>query len=200
MSSSSPCRIQRGKPPEKPLKKTTYRRALPELKRDFKERCAYCMRYLPPLGGDLAMHIDHFDPRRKNDSRQSYSNLFLVDHVCNSAKSNTWPSNSQRKMGLRFLNCCEEMDYGDHMIEDPNTHELIGLTPAGRYQIAEIDLNAPYLVRERRQRFEIRAKLHSCPVIMKTQDCFPITCLTQLEQIVADMIPPIPPKPLSSAE
>ena len=197
MSNSSPCRVKRGAPPAKPLKRTTYRRALPELRRDFEDRCAYCMRHIAHMG-ETAMAIDHFDPRRKQDSRQAYKNLFLADGVCNTAKSDTWPSNSEQHKGMRFLNCCEEWDYGDHMVEDPDTHLLIGITPAGRYQIAQIDLNAPHLVKERTDRARIREILQS-PVVMKTPDIFPFACIGELERIVSEMIPPIPTLPKTAA-
>lgn len=105
------------------------------------------------LSTKTEMHVDHFDPRRKNDKVQVYSNLFLADARCNEAKSDDWPSDVELKGGCRFLNCCNEVDYGNVIFEDPTTHLLIGTTPAARYHIEKIDLNCPDLVALRKRRF-----------------------------------------------
>lgn len=150
-------RVKRGPAPLAKLTRTKYRKALPELRRDFEDRCAYCMRL---LSTKTEMHVDHFDPRRKNDKVQVYSNLFLADARCNEAKSDDWPSEEERAAGCRFLNCCDEIDYGKVIFEDPSTHLLVGTTPAARYHIEKIDLNSPDLVAMRKRRFEHWKKLN----------------------------------------
>jgi len=98
------------------------------------------------------MDVDHFNPNKKKDKIQEYSNLFLATRHCNGAKRDRWPSNKERKAGLRFLNCCEESDYGSHIFEDPDTHRLVGITTEGKFHILNCDLNAPHLVDERSER------------------------------------------------
>lgn len=149
-------RVKRGPAPLVKLTRTKYRSALPELRRDFEDRCAYCMRH---IGTKTEMQVDHFDPTQKSARLQVYSNLFLADAHCNGAKSDTWPTDEERRMGIRFLDCCNEQDYGASIFEDPKTHELIGTTPAAIYHIETIDLNDPGLIEERRVRYELFAEL-----------------------------------------
>jgi len=145
---------------------------------------------------DREMQIDHFDPRQKKNRIQVYANLFLADAHCNGTKSDTWPDKEESDNGLRFLNCCEEQDYGHCIFEDPETHELVGTTPAAIYHIEMIDLNAPHLVDNRRRRAEIRDLLNR-PSYLFVKDG-PIVCQISktLEKIAeVELIPPIPPPP-----
>ena len=48
------------------------------------------------------------------------------------------------------------------MVENIATGELVGLTPAGVFQINMCDLNADHLVHERKQRTEILRQLCRC--------------------------------------
>lgn len=149
-------RVKRGPAPLQTLKRTTYRKALPELRRDFGDRCAYCMRH---IGTETEMQIDHFDPRKKKEKLQVYANLFLADAHCNGAKKDTWPTKEESEQGCRFLNCCDEEDYGNVIFEKPDTNELVGTTPAAVFHIETIDLNDPDLIKARRYRAEIFEKL-----------------------------------------
>ena len=103
-------------------------------------------------GGKKCMEVDHFNPHKKKDLIQEYSNLFLAHRHCNGAKRDRWPSGNDRKLGARFLNCCIEIDYDVHILEDPDTHEVVGVTPEGRYHVRNCDLNARHLVDERTER------------------------------------------------
>jgi len=130
---------------------------MPELLRDFERRCAYSMQHLSHAGG--ALEVDHFDPRQKKNLIQSYSNLFPASRFCNGKKSNTWPTRGQQRLGIRFLNPCEEIDYGEQLFEDPATHRIVGSTVAAKWHIVVCGLNAPHFVAERRRRSEIRQLL-----------------------------------------
>ena len=184
-------RVKRGPAPMVQLKQKSYRKALPELRRDFEDRCAYCMRH---IGTKTEMQIDHFDPRKKGDKIQVYSNLFLSDAHCNGAKHNIWPTPEEQAAGCRFLNCCDEYDYGTVIFEDPQTHELEGMSSAAIYHIEMIDLNDPGLVDARRFRAEIMAKLEyargeaeSSPKIMEA--------VNKLLEMAHGLIPDIPAPP-----
>lgn len=113
------------------------------------------------------MEVDHFDPRQKNDYIQKYKNLLLATRHCNGAKGQKWPSKNDLKLGIRFLNPRIEQDYGVHIFEDPITHKLIGVTPAGIYHIRHCDLNAEYLVTERKDRAEVLKLFRSKSIKMK---------------------------------
>jgi hypothetical protein len=200
MSISTKPRVERS-PLKRKFTKSTYRKAKPFLLRDFGGRCAYSLQHVDRVGYKC-MEVDHFNPTLKGAERNKYSNLFPATRHCNGSKSDEWPSVRARKAGLRFLNPCQEQDYGVHIFEDPRTHELIGLTPAGKYHLRYCDLNAPHLILERKERAQLRALLNSCPVTAKipipalygTQT---IDCSVLLRAIVDKMIPPIPVPPAS---
>ena len=140
------------------------------------------------------MEIDHFNPLLKGASRNKYANLFLASRHCNGSKSNTWPSRSARKKGIHFLNPCEEIDYGVHIVEHPLTHRLIGLTPAGDFHITCCDLNAIHLVEERRERAKIHNLLSGTGITSK-QNLFDTAVLEPIELLreqLDKMIPLIP--------
>lgn len=184
-------RVKRGPAPMVQLKRASYRKALPELRRDFEDRCAYCMRH---IGTETEMQVDHFDPRHKGDKVLVYSNLFLSDAHCNGAKHDTWPTADEQAAGCRFLNCCDEYDYGTVIFEDPQTHELVGTSPAATYHIEMIDLNDPGLVNARRFRAEIMDKLKYVREgaepgsrVMGTVD--------KLQEMARELIPDIPAPP-----
>jgi hypothetical protein len=130
--------------------------------RDFEGRCAYSMQHHSRSG---KLEVDHFDPRRKKDLIQSYDNLFPASRHCNGKKSDTWPTKAEFAAGCRFLNPCEEMDYGEQIFEVPGTHRLVGTTPAAVWHIRVCGLNADHLVNERRKRAEYRATLNKTGVI-----------------------------------
>jgi hypothetical protein len=155
-------RIQRGPAPAKLLTDSNYRKyAFPALQRDFGDRCAYSMQHRRRAGGSMMlMEIDHFDPTLKGRKRHRYSNLFLASRYCNNKKRGNWPSPAAVARGVRFLNCCEEQDYGEHIFEDPATHRLVGASPAGKYHVRVLDLNAPHLVEERAERARLRKLLY----------------------------------------
>jgi hypothetical protein len=138
------------------------------------------------------MEIDHFNPNKKRNLIQQYENLFLATRHCNGAKRDRWPSNKERQLGVRFLNCCEETDYGVHIFEDPQTHELVGITPAGRYHVRNCDLNAPHLVEERAERAKLWRLLEGIPVRIKQQGWSLPTEALALNDVADKMIPRIP--------
>jgi hypothetical protein len=187
-------RVRRGEPPKGKLNSKNYRRrALPALLRDFERRCAYSLRHEQQAGGLTHMEVDHFNPTLRSRLRNKYCNLFLSTRHCNLKKHAYWPTPADQNKGIRFLNCCEEMDYGVHIFENPETHELVGVTPAGRYHIIACDLNADHLVTERRERSLLRALLtRTVAIVRPTADLGSLRAnLKLLGSIVDRMIPPI---------
>ncbi len=142
------------------------------------------------------MEIDHFDPREKKKNIHSYKNLFLATRHCNGAKDETWPTKKEMRDGIRFLNCCEEQDYGVHIFENPDSHELIGASPAGIFQIEICDLNAPHLVKERQRRAELIRLLEGKNLLFQLR-CNRLTpdfiaLIKLLREQVDNLIPEIP--------
>ena len=141
------------------------------------------------------MEVDHYNPNHKKDYFQEYSNLFLATRHCNGSKSDRWPSNKERSKGHRFLNCTKEPDYGLHILEDPDSHELVGITPQGRYHVRNCDLNAPHFIKERKDRAAYWEVIQNTPVTF-SEGVFLEPNVDKLYntlfQVVEAMIPPIP--------
>jgi hypothetical protein len=123
--------------------------------------------------GSHSMEVDHFNPHKKNDAIQNYEDLFLASRHCNGAKSDTWPTRKERLSGMKFLNCCEENDYGVHILEDPDTHKVVGVTPEGRYHVRHCELNAKHLVEERKERAELWNMIENEAVTFKKGPVLP---------------------------
>jgi hypothetical protein len=161
--------------------------------RDFKQRCAYSMQHCSRAG---KLEVDHFNPNHKNDLIQNYDNLFPASRYCNGKKSDIWPSNAERKAGCRFLNPCEEVDYGEQVFEDPITHRLMGTTTAAKWHIRVCGLNADHLVYERARRSECLVKIRQASVHMKTGTWKEVADLVEsFGQEVELMIPEIAASP-----
>ena len=137
------------------------------------------------------MHIDHFNPHLKKEYFQEYRNLFLSTAHCNGSKSDRWPTNKERReLGWKFLDCTKEQDYGVHIFEDPDTHEVVGVTPSGRYQVLGCDLNAPQFIEERKNRAKCWKMLRSKPIFTVGFSLPPELLL--VKEMVEKMIPEIP--------
>lgn len=155
------------------------------------------MQHLQHAGGLKCMEVDHFDPRRRYDAAQNYCNLFLASRHCNGAKRDYWPTQEDEQMGIRLLNPCNEKDYDVHIFEDPLTHLLIGITPAGRLQVRVCDLNAPHLIKERNLRSDFHAAVNELRVKAKSKKIeLPAVLLEKVEEATQFMIPWIQPPPI----
>lgn len=192
MSNSKKPRIQRGPPPKRSIKRRNYRDALPELLRDFGGRCAYSMQHQSRSG---PLEVDHFDPRQKKNLIQEYTNLFPASRHCNGKKSDIWPSKTELAAGCRFLNPCEEMDYGEQVFEDPTSHELVGVTPSARWHIRVCGLNADHLTHERRRRAKHWKAIKGTTIRVKGDHQRAGELATRFREEVELMIPEIPPVP-----
>lgn len=193
MQSSKRSRVTRKQTPPKPIKRTRYGNALPLLLKDFDGRCAYSMQHIERVG---RFQVDHFDPRKKKDLIQSYDNLFPSTEFCNKKKGNTWPTGQELKAGCRFLNPCLEVDYGEQIFEDPNTHHLFGTTVAAKWHIRVLGLNADHLVSERKKRYEnwLLINKHTLKVKPGKDIQGFLEISTAFRNEVELMIPPIPAK------
>jgi hypothetical protein len=121
-----------------------YTRYRPQLRRDFRYRCAYCLTHERYLGGEAGYTIDHHRPQRgpyaRPDLSSQYANLYWTCRECNDNKSDTWPSPEEQSVGLRFLDpCVPEDDHDLHvgMLPDGSVESL---TPAGEYTIEHLML------------------------------------------------------------
>lgn len=192
MSNSTKPRIVRSHFPKRELTIWTYREnAWDCLALDFSERCAYSMQHRSRAGGRTGLEIDHFNPKKKRDHIQEYTNLFLATGHCNRMKGDRWPNKRDFQNRLRFLNCCKETDYGVHIFEDPDTHEVVGVTPEGTYHVRHCDLNARHFVEERKRRSELWRVLNAQAVKLKLGWSLPEE-FKLLKAVAEEMIPEFP--------
>ncbi len=187
MSSSNP-RVVRGPTPRKTYTNATYRKAIESLLRDFESRCAYSMQHLQRAGGLKCMEVDHFRPKGK--IRNHYNNFLPATRHCNGAKGQQWPTAARARQGVRLLNPTKEKDYGEHIFQDPKTHELVGVTTPGKYQIVVCDLNAAHFF-ERRERARLHDLLNRGGNV-KSNFANVADTVATLRRQLAQMIPPIP--------
>ena len=92
----------------------------------YKEQKGFCVYTEEYLGRADARDIEHFNPNFKGTDNDSYSNWFLVKHLCNSEKSTKWfeqillPTNKNFEKRIVY-------DKGDYRISDANDIEAINL-------------------------------------------------------------------------
>jgi hypothetical protein len=174
-------RIVRQAKPERVFKRHNYRSAFAFLKEEFASRCAYSDVPIKAIG-DVAMHIDHFDPRKKTKYIQDYYNLLLSHSHCNLSKGDFWPNPRQAAKGFRVINPCAELDFGQHVFECPATRKLWGATPDGRFHIVQLDLNNEYFVGLRKERAKIEAQLTHRSMTARTR-----SSISELESLIATL-------------
>ena len=141
------------------------------------------------------LEVDHFDPREKKNLIQRFENLFPASRHCNGKKFNHWPNSEEAAAGCRFLNPCEEMDYGEQIFEDPNTHRLAGTTPAAIWHIRMCGLNADHLVNERAKRAKYVDQLKNKAIRVKRSLDEVGNLISSFRTEVETMIPEIPSLP-----
>ena len=151
------------------------------------------MQHMKRAGGKRCMEVDHFRPRGSH--RNLFTNLVPATRHCNGSKSQTWPTKGQQREGIRLINPFIERDYGKHIFEDPTSNRLVGVTPAGQYQIIVCDLNAPHFVEERKDRSRIHKLLESSGNVTGSLDDAK-HAITELRRELEQMIPPIPLPPV----
>lgn len=173
MSSRRKSRIKRGPAPKRRdgrvrvLTENTYRtHSKSEIERDFGPRCAFSMIHRDYAGGAMGIHIDHFDPTLTGRRRHAYKNLFPSAGSCNVIKNDNWPTREQSRQGMRFLNPCEEHDYGEHIFENEFGY-LVATSVEGFYHIVNMGLNDDHFVENRKERSELLKRLDFDILILK---------------------------------
>lgn len=141
------------------------------------------------------MEIDHHNPTLKGTELHQYENLFPATRHCNGSKRGIWPSKDAQDKGVRFLNPCEEEDYGSQIFEDPDSHVLIGTTPSAIYHIEILHLNAPFLVQERMDRARLSKLISQTLVTVRGPGAIVQNQFQDLQRILGTMIQEIPPPP-----
>jgi len=117
---------------------TDYRRYKPHLQAEFARQCVYCRMPEGPKGED-SFGVDHYRPVSQfPDLRSDYGNLFYSCNLCNSWKSDFWPTAAQQSRGEFLPNPCDHV-----MSEHLRYHgaRVEATSPAGELAITLLMLN-----------------------------------------------------------
>jgi hypothetical protein len=198
---------------ETPPRSHDYQSYRPYLRKDFRNRCAYCLRHEGHNGGEANFCIDHYRPIRGEYGRPEleceYSNLYYACSECNGNKSDKWPSEAQRQQGYRFLNPCEPEDDYDlfNLCQSQNGHDqhfcfkpdgtLVPLNNPGKYTYIILVLWRPQLCDWRAKMYQLQARATEIETIIRSirshQDRTELE--RELEEIREELHPPVFDRP-----
>ena len=129
---------------------TDYKHYKAYIRIDLKYACAYCQIHENEFGGPRNFHVEHYRPRSLfRHLETAYTNLVYGCCVCNSFKSNDWPSDDPIADGVGYLDPCEH-DYDEHFVQ--RQFRLIGLSAVATYMVERLHLNRVQLCKLREQR------------------------------------------------
>jgi hypothetical protein len=153
-SSSKVPRVNRKHKAEECFTLSTYReKSFDKLMEDFEKRCAYSMVHVDATS-EHNMEVDHRDPTIRGKKLHAYGNLYPAFSLCNNSKSGVWPTKNDLKERRRYLDCCKEQDYGNHLFEDVASGEILTVSKEGVFHVENLDLNNDWLKTRRRERTE----------------------------------------------
>ncbi len=116
-------------------------------------QCVYCAIHDANFGGVRNFHVEHYRPKSitrfailKND----INNLYYSCPICNTFKSNDWPSDDIANLSTHCYPDPSQVDYCDifELIEINGI--ITGKYAASKYMVEKMYLNRPQLIMERR--------------------------------------------------
>ena len=150
---------------EQPPALKDYHEYKPYLRRDFLNRCAYCLLHEgdEAAGGFHSFTIDHFKPRKRFPLlKTTYANLYYACRWCNRAKWDIWPTDTELERGFLFVDPCQEDLYLKHSLVDKTNGRLKPVSKPGEYTIGHVRLNRKIFRQLRVQRFKAQAEIDEC--------------------------------------
>ena len=143
------------------------------LRKDFRYRCAYCLRQEFYLGGREGCCIDHHHPVHGPSGKPllecEYTNLYWVCRACNEYKADQWPTESEQRQGLRFLDPCLATDDHDLHWQTLPDGSLLPLTPIGSFTIGILRLDRDALKHWRSQMFALQRQAQLIHQLLERQ-------------------------------
>ena len=128
---------------ESPPAYSRYRKFKPHLRIEFSGRCVYC-RALDRIKGPETFGVDHYRPQNHFPLLSAeYLNLYYACNLCNSRKSDFWPSSQLLKLGRFIPNPCDHVMF-EHLRYKHGT--VTSTSNAGEWTIEHLDLNDPEAV------------------------------------------------------
>lgn len=153
---------------ERPPQFAIYAAYKPYLRRDFQNRCCYCLLHEGDEqvgGGFHSFQIDHFKPVALFPEWElAYDNLYYTCRWCNRAKWDNWPSQKATDEGFRFVDPCEEDLYSTHGRVNRESGKIEWRTAPGEYTIRTVKLNRKLFCTIRIARFEAQKEIDRCKI------------------------------------
>jgi len=116
-------------------------------------QCVYCAIHDADFGGIRNFHVEHYKPKsivRFKDLRDDITNLYYACPICNTFKSNDWPSDPVDDFSIHCYPDPSIIDYCDIFVLDEQSGLVSGRYIASKYMVEKLYLNRPQLVMERR--------------------------------------------------
>ena len=160
------------------------------LRRDFQNRCAYCLVHEYFLGGEAGCCIDHHRPIRgvyaRPDLVSDYNNLYWSCRECNENKGSMWPNPEDYAAGLRFIDPCNPIDDHDLHLRILPSGAIEPLSLTGSYTIRHLKLWRPLLQHHRARSLRLGAEAAAIERSLGTKNLDP-EHRTTLEHRLAEM-------------
>jgi hypothetical protein len=105
-----------------------------------RHRCEYC--HAPEFVFNFPFEVEHVIPTARQGSDDE-ENLALGGRSCNARKSARLTGQDEITGAEAALYHPRRDRWEEHFRVDPDSGEIVGLTPVGRATCAQLDLNAP---------------------------------------------------------
>ena len=116
-------------------------------------QCVYCAIHDATFGGVRNFHVEHYRPKSNPQFAaliNDIANLFYACPICNTFKSNDWPSEPLDDHSTDAYPNPATVDYCDLFDVDDAGGIIQGKYRAARYLVERLYLNRPQLIMERR--------------------------------------------------
>lgn len=125
-----------------------YRSWKPQLATEAELQCVYCCIHESQFGGIRNFHVEHYKPQSKfPELKNDYANLFYACGICNSFKSDDWPTElTDDDLSKPGYPCPAKVDYNSFLLVDGDTGEVSGNNVTSRYLIERLHLNRGQIV------------------------------------------------------
>jgi hypothetical protein len=118
----------------------------PDVARRAGHRCEYCR--APEVAFNFPFEVEHIVPATRGGA-DGLPNLALACRACNVRKADTVIGTDELTGAEVPLFHPRSDRWAEHFRFDPDTAELLALTPTGRVTLARLDLNHPLQIAAR---------------------------------------------------
>ena len=111
-------------------------------------RCEYC--HAPEIVFNFPLEIEHITPQARGGS-DDLGNLALACHACNLFKSDFEGGQDEESRAEVALFHPRHDTWEQHFRFEPETAQILGVTPVGRATVMRLQMNRPRQIIARRQ-------------------------------------------------